>query len=734
MSSSFLNLPSNHPVPPTTALYVRALYDYESNSSSSISFRAGDLIRVLNRLDSGWWDGILDDVRGWFPSNYTVIVAEDSIDPEDDDIHRQSLTGYSQHDQSHEEDEAESQDTAAASQDDTRRGPKHHISRHDCQQKEWEIQRGHQEREHRRRRSQVLGEESTLQNEVEQAKEEQQEEHGKHHCQNQHQHQHQHQQKEQQQQHDRDHGQQLGSSGAVDREQASWVPQLTQQGQLFYFNHLTGKSTVDLNPDGLAPSLSSASKTDRNTITPASAAAAAFLQKQQSIDTSRAVGHTPSGSTSSNRFPLDLIAQGIDHDEAADGANRAQADENSILNPNTAHFIPSNSSTATSSSGMNGESTLLGNTTITPATARPPTAVTIAAASAASGNGNGSSGKASIATTDTIHQPESVKGVRPAATTDWITSSESTSTTSSSSENGRTSPQARQVLATERGYALEGLRSQVTVVPETKSAATTTRATHMGANTAGALRSPNGSRTSLDFLPDTHLAIRPTWQSILVYTRSAVAQYRLAVKSRKLHLYIPLVENISDQLRLLLAAASDTTDNHSGTPSVISGNKELSPEFRNMMSRFSKMVVNSHLAISAAEWIGRPSASSLPIEDGIGNGSVGGTSVEASNAQPLLDAEMKCITESHGFEEAMERFIEKARELRGEQVVQLIPAFIAGSNKAGSGICVGGNWSGNGVFHERRGGATRPRSTIRERKLNGKERRREKEVATSAFL
>ena len=37
-----------------------------------LSFRAGQVIHVLNRDSSGWWDGELDGRRGWFPSNYVT--------------------------------------------------------------------------------------------------------------------------------------------------------------------------------------------------------------------------------------------------------------------------------------------------------------------------------------------------------------------------------------------------------------------------------------------------------------------------------------------------------------------------------------------------------------------------------------------------------------------------------------------------------------------------------------
>lgn len=50
--------------------YVVALHDFSSNNETCLSFVSGQVIRVFNRDESGWWDGELDGQRGWFPSNY----------------------------------------------------------------------------------------------------------------------------------------------------------------------------------------------------------------------------------------------------------------------------------------------------------------------------------------------------------------------------------------------------------------------------------------------------------------------------------------------------------------------------------------------------------------------------------------------------------------------------------------------------------------------------------------
>lgn len=72
--------------PPGT-LYVRALYDYEADDRTSLSFHEGDVIQVITRLESGWWDGVINGVRGWFPSNYCQIITSS------DELHEAAQNG-----------------------------------------------------------------------------------------------------------------------------------------------------------------------------------------------------------------------------------------------------------------------------------------------------------------------------------------------------------------------------------------------------------------------------------------------------------------------------------------------------------------------------------------------------------------------------------------------------------------------------------------------------------------
>lgn len=148
-----------------------------------------------------------------------------------------------------------------------------------------------------------------------------------------------------------------------------------------------------------------------------------------------------------------------------------------------------------------------------------------------------------------------------------------------------------------------------------------------------------------------------TWNNLVENMRNAIEAYRHAIRSRARADYVRRAEDISDHLRMLLAAGSGTTDNHSGNPSIISSNKALYPHFREMMSKFSKLVLSSHIA--AADW-------------------------------PGPDALTKCLQEADGVMKGVYGYVEVARQQRGEEIPRLVPGFILGST-------VGGSWRDNNI-------------------------------------
>lgn len=53
---------------------VRALYNYDATEDSELSFKANEKLVVIQKDDSGWWQGELNGRVGMFPSNFVEII------------------------------------------------------------------------------------------------------------------------------------------------------------------------------------------------------------------------------------------------------------------------------------------------------------------------------------------------------------------------------------------------------------------------------------------------------------------------------------------------------------------------------------------------------------------------------------------------------------------------------------------------------------------------------------
>jgi hypothetical protein len=86
----------------SSKMYVEALRDY-ADDQTSLSFREGDIIQVVAQLETGWWEGVINGHRGWFPSDYCKLWSymsassyeeyeddsdDSDSDDEDDEEHR----------------------------------------------------------------------------------------------------------------------------------------------------------------------------------------------------------------------------------------------------------------------------------------------------------------------------------------------------------------------------------------------------------------------------------------------------------------------------------------------------------------------------------------------------------------------------------------------------------------------------------------------------------------------
>ncbi|KAJ8123333.1 hypothetical protein ONZ43_g690 [Nemania bipapillata] len=407
---------------PPGNLYVRALYDYEADDRTSLSFHEGDVIQVITQLESGWWDGVINGVRGWFPSNYCQIITS----PDE-------LPDLAQNGEAYRADD-EFEDGVLYDDDP--------------------------ENEH----------ESDV---------------------------------------DDFNGLPLeGARNASSKSGADfWIPQATADGRLYYYNTMTGESSMELPLE---------SPTSLNESGPRDRMHASIPEK--------------------TRPPPEILARGLTQEEDED----SEATSASELEVGT----------------RSRADTGLTNTTI-------PTSA----------------------------------GLGPAPTLGSATS------------------------FTGAGFTLP----QTAVVPNSFF--------------------DEGSAQPL------------TWNLLISNMKKAIDQYREAITNGNRSEYVSRAEDISDHLRLLLAAGSGTTDNHSGQPSIISTNKALYPHFRDMMSKFSKLVISSHIA--AADW-------------------------------PNAESVQKCMQEAEGVLLGVYSFVEVARQQRGEEIPRLFPGFVIGST-------TGGNWQNNAL-------------------------------------
>ncbi|KAL1862706.1 hypothetical protein VTK73DRAFT_6675 [Phialemonium thermophilum] len=436
---------------PQGTMYVRALYDYEADDRTSLSFHEGDIIQVITQLESGWWDGVINGVRGWFPSNYCQIITSPDELPEVDPANNDPRVV----------DEAEENDMYEEGYDED------DLSDHD--------------------------DPSAL----------------------------------------------AFQNVTRDKSRADfWIPQATPDGRLFYYNTMTGESSMELP-----------------------------LESPSSINETGPRDRINVNIPDKTRPPPEMMARGLMQEEE---------DESDV----------------NSASELEGESIMLGS-------------------------------RSSLAR---MRQGYGNDGISPATSVDSI--------------NG-------QLPATRAGRSDTFNSTGLGQTPSMTAATSFTSAT---------FNLPTAATIPRSFFDD---GTTPplTWNRLVANMRKAVDRYREAIASGNRSEYVARAEDISDHLRLLLAAGSGTTDNHSGQPSIISTNKALYPHFRDMMSKFSKLVISSHIA--AADW-------------------------------PNADSVQKCLQEAEGVLLGVYSYVDVARQQRGEDIPRLFPAFVIGSTS-------GGSWQNNGL-------------------------------------
>ncbi|XP_063954944.1 SH3 domain-containing kinase-binding protein 1-like [Lytechinus pictus] len=53
-------------------------FDYDAVNGDELTLRKGDIIKDINRMEGGWWEGVLHTQRGMFPDNFVKIIEKTS--------------------------------------------------------------------------------------------------------------------------------------------------------------------------------------------------------------------------------------------------------------------------------------------------------------------------------------------------------------------------------------------------------------------------------------------------------------------------------------------------------------------------------------------------------------------------------------------------------------------------------------------------------------------------------
>jgi len=81
-SSSYSSAASSSANYPNTKNLVKAIYDYNATDENELTLKANDTVTVLQKDDSGWWQGSLPNGKiGMFPSNFVKPIEAETAEP-----------------------------------------------------------------------------------------------------------------------------------------------------------------------------------------------------------------------------------------------------------------------------------------------------------------------------------------------------------------------------------------------------------------------------------------------------------------------------------------------------------------------------------------------------------------------------------------------------------------------------------------------------------------------------
>ena len=54
----------------------KAKFPFHALAEGDLTLEEGDVVVVMDTLESGWWRGVCNGRTGWFPASYVEVVPE----------------------------------------------------------------------------------------------------------------------------------------------------------------------------------------------------------------------------------------------------------------------------------------------------------------------------------------------------------------------------------------------------------------------------------------------------------------------------------------------------------------------------------------------------------------------------------------------------------------------------------------------------------------------------------
>ena len=54
---------------------AEALYDFDAENDSEVSFVEGEIIQLISQVDENWFEGTVRGQTGYFPINYVKVLV-----------------------------------------------------------------------------------------------------------------------------------------------------------------------------------------------------------------------------------------------------------------------------------------------------------------------------------------------------------------------------------------------------------------------------------------------------------------------------------------------------------------------------------------------------------------------------------------------------------------------------------------------------------------------------------